>query len=85
MEVSLSSTRCKLENQQGNPVKCTIGQAFLQRYKVLYSVGEGTYGLVLRCVDKCSGTHVAITKFKESKDEGRVGLVNPYRLLCTEH
>ena len=49
MEVSLSSISCKLDYQQGNPVKCTIGQAFLQRYEVLNSVGEGTYGLVLRC------------------------------------
>ena len=85
MEVSLSSIRCELDNQQSNPVKCSIGHDFVQRYEVLNSVGEGTYGLVLRCVHKCTGTHVAIKKFKESKDEGRVGLANPYRLLCTKN
>ena len=85
MEVSLSSIRCTLDNQQSIQVRYTVGQAFLQRYEVLNSVGEGTYGLVLRCVHKCTGTHVAIKKFKESKDEERVGLANPYHLLCTEH
>ena len=52
---------------------------------MLNSVGEGTYGLVLRCAHRSTGTHVAIKKFKESKDEERVGLANPYRLLRTEH
>lgn len=52
---------------------------------MLNSVGEGTYGLVLRCVHKGTGTHVAIKKFKESKDEERVGLANPPHLpdLCS--
>lgn len=47
---------------------------FLQRYDVLQTVGEGTYGLVLRCVHKSTGVHVAIKKFKEARDEERVSL-----------
>lgn len=39
---------------------------------MLQSVGEGTYGLVLRCVHKSTGAHVAIKKFKEARDEERV-------------
>ena len=46
----------------------------MQRYEILDCVGEGTYGLVLRCVHKRTGTHVAIKKFKESKDQERVSL-----------
>ena len=76
MEVSLSSIKCTSANHQSNEVKCSVRQLVLQRYEVLNSVGEGTYGLVLRCVHKCTGTHVAIKKFKESKDEERVGLAN---------
>lgn len=76
MEVSLPSIKCTPDNQQSNEDKFSVSQALLQRYEVLNSVGEGTYGLVLRCVHKGTGTHVAIKKFKESKDEERVGLTN---------
>ncbi|DBA72902.1 TPA: hypothetical protein ACH3X2_009863 [Trebouxia sp. C0005] len=42
------------------------------RYEVLAKVGEGTYGNVLRCVHRKTGTFVAIKQFKESQDEDRV-------------
>lgn len=32
-------------------------------------VGEGAYGVVLRCRNKTSGEIVAIKKFKESDDD----------------
>ncbi|KAL0023610.1 hypothetical protein WJX77_006925 [Trebouxia sp. C0004] len=44
----------------------------MQRYEVRNKVGEGTYGIVLRCVHRKTGTFVAIKKFKESQDEDRV-------------
>ncbi|KAL0025097.1 hypothetical protein WJX79_009040 [Trebouxia sp. C0005] len=44
----------------------------MQRYEVLAKVGEGTYGNVLRCVHRKTGTFVAIKQFKESQDEDRV-------------
>lgn len=82
MEVSVTAVR--LCRNVLNQIECSVRQALLQRYEVLNSVGEGTYGLVLRCVHKCTGTHVAIKKFKESKDEERVGLANfPTCLLCS--
>lgn len=39
---------------------------------MLAKVGEGTYGNVLRCVHRKTGTFVAIKQFKESQDEDRV-------------
>ncbi len=39
---------------------------------MLDKVGEGTYGIVLRCVHRKTGTFVAIKQFKESQDEDRV-------------
>jgi cyclin-dependent kinase-like len=44
----------------------------MQRYEVLDKVGEGTCGIVLRCVHRKTGTFVAIKQFKESQDEDRV-------------
>ena len=39
---------------------------------MLDKVGEGTCGIVLRCVHRKTGTFVAIKQFKESQDEDRV-------------
>lgn len=35
-----------------------------QRYEVLNVVGEGAYGLVMRCTEKGTGRQVAIKEFK---------------------
>lgn len=35
----------------------------------MHLVGEGAYGIVLKCRDKETGTEVAIKKFKESEDD----------------
>ena len=44
----------------------------MQRYEVLDKVGEGTYGIVLRCLHRKTGTSVAIKQFKQLQDEDRV-------------
>jgi cyclin-dependent kinase-like len=41
----------------------------MNKYEVLGVVGEGAYGVVLRCRNKESGDIVAIKKFKESDDD----------------
>lgn len=38
----------------------------MNRYEVLSCVGEGAYGVVLKCRNKDTGELVAIKKFKES-------------------
>jgi cyclin-dependent kinase-like len=41
----------------------------MNKYEVLGVVGEGAYGVVLRCKNKDTGEVVAIKKFKESEDD----------------
>jgi cyclin-dependent kinase-like len=41
----------------------------MNKYEVLGVVGEGAYGVVLRCRNKESKEVVAIKKFKESDDD----------------
>ncbi|CAM9775986.1 unnamed protein product, partial [Laminaria digitata] len=41
----------------------------MNKYEVLGVVGEGAYGVVLRCRNKESGCVVAVKKFKESEDD----------------
>lgn len=41
----------------------------MNKYEVLGVVGEGAYGVVLRCRNKENGETVAIKKFKESEDD----------------
>mmetsp|Transcript_48557 Transcript_48557/g.128414 ORF Transcript_48557/g.128414 Transcript_48557/m.128414 type:complete len:800 (-) Transcript_48557:285-2684(-) len=41
----------------------------MNKYEVLGVVGEGAYGVVLRCRNKENGEVVAIKKFKESEDD----------------
>ena len=41
----------------------------MNKYEVLGVVGEGAYGVVLKCRNKESGGIVAIKKFKESDDD----------------
>ena len=40
----------------------------MNKYDVLGIVGEGTYGVVLKCIHKETQQLVAIKKFKESED-----------------
>ena len=44
----------------------------MNKYEVLGVVGEGAYGVVLKCRNKVTGERVAIKKFKESEDDETV-------------
>ena len=44
----------------------------MNKYEVLGTVGEGAYGVVLRCRNKETGEIFAIKKFKESEDDAVV-------------
>jgi len=41
----------------------------MNKYEVISVVGEGAYGVVLKCRNRESGDHVAIKKFKESEED----------------
>lgn len=41
----------------------------MNKYDVVGVVGEGAYGVVLKCKNKETGDLVAIKKFKESEDD----------------
>jgi cyclin-dependent kinase-like len=41
----------------------------MNKYEVLGVVGEGAYGVVLKCRNKETNDVVAIKKFKESEDD----------------
>ena len=41
----------------------------MQKYEIMSAIGEGAYGIVLKCRDVETKTTVAIKKFKESDDE----------------
>ncbi len=41
----------------------------MEFYEKLGPIGEGTYGMVMKCRHKDSGQIVAIKKFKESEDD----------------
>jgi|TARA_B110000977_G_scaffold139700_1_gene177321 cyclin-dependent kinase-like len=44
----------------------------MNKYEVLGVVGEGAYGVVLKCRNKDTGELVAVKKFKESDDDASV-------------
>jgi cyclin-dependent kinase-like len=44
----------------------------MERYENLGTVGEGSYGVVLKCKDRLNGSIVAIKKFLESENERTV-------------
>lgn len=41
----------------------------MQKYEIMSAIGEGAYGVVLKCRDLEKSIYVAIKKFKESDDE----------------
>jgi cyclin-dependent kinase-like len=41
----------------------------MNKYEVLGIVGEGAYGIVLKCRNKETGDIVAIKKFKDTEDD----------------
>ena len=53
----------------------------LQNYENLGAIGEGTYGVVIKCRHKVTKEVVAIKKFKDNDDDEqvRVALPSPCR------
>ena len=41
----------------------------MQKYEILSVIGEGAYGIVLKCKDAQTDNFVAIKKFKDSDNE----------------
>ena len=41
----------------------------MQKYQIMSAIGEGAYGVVLKCRDVQNDINVAIKKFKDSDDE----------------
>lgn len=41
----------------------------MEQYEKIGPIGEGTYGMVMKCRNKETGQVVAIKKFKESEDD----------------
>lgn len=44
----------------------------MESYDKLASIGEGTYGVVMKCKHKETGLVVAIKKFKESEEDMQI-------------
>lgn len=44
----------------------------MEKYDILSVVGEGSYGIVMRCRHRESGQYVAIKKFLETEDDPTV-------------
>lgn len=41
----------------------------MQKYEIMSAIGEGAYGVVLKCRDVENDINVAIKKFKDSDDD----------------
>ena len=41
----------------------------MQKYEIMSAIGEGAYGVVLKCRDVENSTNVAIKKFKDADDD----------------
>jgi len=41
----------------------------MNKYEILGVVGEGAYGIVLKCRNKDTGDILAIKKFKDTEDD----------------
>ena len=59
----------------------------MDKYENLGMVGEGSYGMVLKCRHKESGQVVAIKKFLESEDDKMVKKIalREVRMLKVSH
>ena len=70
LQMCLAGSQCQQQKQA--PAHRESSKLFLQKYEVLGRLGEGTYGVVLKCRRKSDGHLVAIKKFKEADDDERV-------------
>ena len=62
--------RCRLQKLKVH--KHTKLVIIMENYENLGTVGEGTYGVVMKCRHKETGLIVAIKKFKESDEDEQV-------------
>lgn len=53
----------------------------LNKFDVLSVIGEGAYGIVLKCENNQTGELVAIKKFKESDGEDLHSKIHVYFML----
>jgi cyclin-dependent kinase-like len=44
----------------------------MNKYEVLGVVGEGAYGIVLKCRNRQTGEIVAVKKFKDSEEDEQI-------------
>ena len=54
----------------------------MNKYEVLGVVGEGAYGIVLKCRNKENAETVAIKKFKESVRSRRPGVLRWFHFVA---
>jgi len=54
-----------------------------QGYQNLGTIGEGTYGIVLKCRHKETGQVVAIKQFKKSDEDKKVGNLGASNRIIT--
>lgn len=59
----------------------------MEKYDIISVVGEGSYGLVMRCRHRESGQFVAIKKFLETEDDPTVRkmALREIRMLKVNH
>jgi serine/threonine protein kinase len=59
----------------------------MEKYDIISVVGEGSYGLVMRCRHRESGQYVAIKKFLETEDDPTVRkmALREIRMLKVNH
>lgn len=59
----------------------------MEKYDIISVVGEGSYGLVMRCRHRESGQYVAIKKFLETEDDPTVRkmALREIRMLKVKH
>ncbi len=69
-EFSNDLFRCRLQKLKVH--KHTKLVIIMENYENLGTVGEGTYGVVMKCRHKETGLIVAIKKFKESDEDEQV-------------
>jgi serine/threonine protein kinase len=62
---------CKEKQPAGYQLR-GAGTGDEQNYENLGKIGEGTYGVVLKCRHKTTGQIVAIKKFKEADNDEQV-------------
>jgi serine/threonine protein kinase len=75
--------RVRLGSGRGIPLSLTSTSDITQQYDVQFSVGEGTYGIVHKAVDRQTKRKVAIKKFKPTKEGEGISLTAYREIMVT--